>query len=226
MEAQMNPGTVSCTTFKGRDIKYQRIRRHVRSKRRERARENAVAPNVPTPSQEVQIVPANAYEAVPLLPLQATPCFRTLQHGRLDWPLLHSSFLGQATPSEVILLATRSFFEGALEPTAFNGRKTNRFWHDFDTAVYLLKIGSLSRGWAAFHAMWEVVAEALVSNPFSLLRRIIAISLPNYFGPLSEIRTLVLGFIAALLEIKFDKLHPVVQICRNALVDDEVSRSC
>lgn len=80
-------------------------------------------------------------------------------------------------------------------------------------------------GWAAFHAVWETAADAVVTDLPTLLRRLITISIPGYLGQLPELRESVLKFIADLLHVKLGESHPLAQICCQLLNDDELPRT-
>jgi hypothetical protein len=187
----------------------------------------------------------------PVQPRWATAGRGGLEHGILSVEAaIHLPFsVSQPTPGDIILHATRTFFQAfgeGLSSTeiSFPGlvcnastsqdvwarhtsgiRRASSFWHDFDTAVYLLRVGSLPMGWATFHAVWETAAEAMVSDLPTLLRRLVMISNPGYLGQLPEFRESVLKFIADLLHVKLGESHPLAQICRQLLNDDELPRT-
>ncbi len=204
---------------------------------------------IQSPSQTVVVGDRAGATIQQLKPRWATACNRIPKHGMLGGEAaIHLPFsLSQSTPGEVLLYATRTFFEAFSEKlsstdispnSACNDSTSNdiwashtfgivrarSFWHDFDTAVYLLRVNSFSMGWTTFHTVWGTAAEALVSDLPTLLRRLITISSPGYLGQLPELRRLVLKFIADLLHIKLGDSHPLAQICRQLLNDDELSR--
>lgn len=182
-------------------------------------------------------------------PRRATVCNGIPNHGMLGMEAAIFPFsLSQSTPGGVLLHATRTFFNAFSEklssidnfsPESVCNASTSHdvwtshtsdivrarsFWHNFDTAVYLLTVNSLPMGWTAFHAVWGTAAEALLCDLHTLLRRLITISNPGYLGQLPELRQLILKFIADLLHIKLGESHPLAQICRQLLNDDVLPR--
>jgi tetratricopeptide (TPR) repeat protein len=98
--------------------------------------------------------------------------------------------------------------------------KSNKFWHDFETAVYLLQIGSFRLGWSTFHTTWEKAAEAFLSSPTTLLRKLITTLTPGgKLNKFPEVLRSVLTFIAELLRLKLGGNHPLVHICQQLQLD-------
>lgn len=155
----------------------------------------------------------------------------------------------KASPGELILYATSSYLDSLGQiipsmkslhiqssvlglgsnkvstvsaPDPSDASETNKFWHDFETAVYLLQIGSFTLGWSTFHATWEKAAEIVLSNPITLLRKLITTLTPG--GKLSkfpEILSLILRFIADIVQLKLGQFHPFVHICQQLQLDDQ-----
>lgn len=103
--------------------------------------------------------------------------------------------------------------------------KSNKFWHDFETAVYLLQFGSIRLGWATFHTTWEEAAEAFLSSPTTLLRKLITTLTPGgKLNKFPEVLLSVLTFIADLLRLKLGRNHPFVHICQQLQLDEHGPR--
>ncbi|RMJ09555.1 hypothetical protein BHE90_005955 [Fusarium euwallaceae] len=104
--------------------------------------------------------------------------------------------------------------------------RANQFWHDFETAVYLLRIGSTALGWSTLHTCWGTAANNLLPQPATLLRKVMTTLHPQ--GGLTrypKVSHSTLEFIADLLEMKLGLSHPLVHICRNVSRDNEGPRT-
>lgn len=160
------------------------------------------------------------------------------------------SRVGGATPQEIILLATDSYVKSLLEandPTTpplylsehketFNDiriplaqetcpEKSKKFWRDLKTALYLLKVGSLTMGWAVLHATCESAAEIVASQPLAFLRITFTTLSPGNVWKFPALRNSLLNFLAAMLQIKLGVAHPTVQICQQLQRDEESQKT-
>jgi hypothetical protein len=162
-------------------------------------------------------------------------------------------FIAKASPGELIFYATSSYLTSLNETIPSMGSpfvqtsalgsgsndtltetasdaddvpETNKFWHDFETAVYLLQIGCFSLGWATFHTTWKMANKAVLSNPTTLLRKLITtLTLGGKLNKFPEILRLVLTFMVDLLQLKFGRYHPLVNICQQLQLDEQSPRT-
>ncbi|KAL2681305.1 hypothetical protein Neosp_008916 [[Neocosmospora] mangrovei] len=176
--------------------------------------------------------------------------FAGLQPGSLASHAVNrpSRHLGVTSPGEVILLSTKAYIQNYVTGCHVDYRatarfvpsqtscgeslgpppnaQTNQFWHDFETAVYLLRIGSMALGWSTFHTCWGTATDNLLPQPLTLLRKVMTTLHPQ--GGLTrypEVSRLTLAFIADLLEMKLGTSHPLSQICRHVWRDSEGPRT-
>ncbi|RSL68070.1 hypothetical protein CEP53_002759 [Fusarium sp. AF-6] len=215
-EALANGQDVNRMQYKGQNVKHHCVLRHWRAKARKA--NSPAAFNGLQPSSLVS---------------------------RVDRP---SRELGGTSPGELILLSTKMYIQSfvggyqmdrhpyaqpspsqtsctqGLDPLLHS--RTNQFWHDFETATYLLRIGSTALGWSTFHSCWGTAADNLLPQPVTLLRKVLTTLHPH--GGLArfpEVSHSTLGFIADLLEVRLGTSHPLTHICRNVRQDNEGPRT-
>ncbi|KAJ4248730.1 hypothetical protein NW762_012568 [Fusarium torreyae] len=155
-----------------------------------------------------------------------------------------SRIIGGVSSGEVILLSTNTFIQNFVSASDLNNKTTTQsfvsqagpglvsnkqadhFWHDCETAIYLLRIGSTALGWSTFHTSWEMAADNFLSQPITLLQKVLTTLHPH--GSLRnfpEVSDSTLKFITDLVGIKLGISHPLVQICCNVQRDNEGPRT-
>ncbi|KAM0417358.1 hypothetical protein ACHAPT_012674 [Fusarium lateritium] len=225
-EALANGQDLSRMVFRGHGVKHHRILRHWRAKVRQGG-------SVPTcASMQLDETAKNRQRDA-------------LLSSVVDQP---PRTLGEPTSAELILLSTRTYVQSFVAACKVTHRtsahlapshagsspasgmllhaQANQFWHDFETAVNLLRIGSTALGWSTFHTCWRVAADNFLSQPITLLRKVLTTLHPH--GSLKgfpEVSHSALKFIADLTEIKFGASHPLVQVCLNVWRDTEGPRT-
>ncbi|KAF4449461.1 Clr5 domain-containing protein [Fusarium austroafricanum] len=209
-EALANGENLDCLVFRGHSIKHHRVLRHWRAKTQL--------------GQTATDHPRDALDS----------------HG-MRGPLRG---VGGASSGEIILLSAKTLVQNFASACGLNNDttaqpflsrassgsvsniQTNQFWHDCETAIYLLRIGSTALGWRTLHTCWETAAENLLSQPITLLQKVLTTLHP--YGSLRrfpEVSDSTLRFIANLVEIKFGISHPLVHICRHIRQDNEGPRT-
>lgn len=221
-EALDNGENLDCLVFRGRSIKHHRVLRHWRTKTHQddcvsRSNRTQLAQ---TATSHPRDVPASHYMQGP------------------------SRGIGGVSSAEIILLSTNTLaqnfvlafglnsdttaqpFHSQTSSGSVSNMQTNRFWHDCETAIYLLRIGSTALGWKTLHTCWGTAAENLLSQPITLLQKVLTTLHP--YGSLRafpEVFNSTLKFIADLVEIKLGISHPLVQICGHIRQDNEGPRT-
>ncbi|KAI8715041.1 Clr5 domain-containing protein [Fusarium sp. LHS14.1] len=223
-EALANGQDQNQMIFRGQSVKHHRILRHCRAKAREAS------------SATVSLSHGDP-----------------VTNHQLDALLVHTvdqpsrNFSG-TSPAELILLSTKTYIQSFVagchvddqatarsfpsqascsqSPRPPPNVQTNQFWHDFETAVYLLRIGSTALGWSTFHTCWGTATDNLLPQPVTLLRKVMTTLHPR--GGLTryhEVSRSTLAFIADLLEMKLGVSHPLAQICLHVWRDSEGPRT-
>lgn len=173
----------------------------------------------------------------------ARPCSNMVGCPVLPAPLLCT------TSTERILQITRAYITGLIETprmfphssqhvTRYNIQlgsvshrdvlafQTGRFWHDLETAIYLLHIGSTELGWSTFQTTWEQAANIILAQPATLLRK-----LGTTLSPTGRLKifphalALIWRFIKNLIGKKLGNRHPLYLICRESSQDNNSSHT-
>jgi hypothetical protein len=217
-EAMVNGEKLDCLVFRGHSIKHHRVLRHWRTMTHQGgcvSRSNRI--------QLGQTATDHPRDALASHSMQGP-----------------SRGIGGVSSGEIILLSTKSLAQNFVSacclnndtpaqpffPQASSGSvpnaQTNHFWHDCETAIYLLRIGSTALGWKTLHTCWETAAENLLSQPITLLQKVLTTLHPcGSLRAFPEVSDSTLKFIANLVEIKLGISHPLVQICDHIRQDNE-----
>ncbi|RSL64784.1 hypothetical protein CEP54_004598 [Fusarium duplospermum] len=221
-EALENGQDLSRMLFRGQNVKHHRVLRHWRGKAR--VAHSATASSGPRLGDPV----TNHQSDTLMGHIAGLPPRR----------------FGGTSSAELVLLSTNTYIQSFVAGCRVDHQATaksspfqvgcsqgsdpllyaqaNRFWHDFETAVYLLRIGSTALGWSTLHTCWGTAANNLLPQPITLLRKVMTTLHPQ--GGLArypEVSHSTLAFIADLLEMKLGSSHPLVHICRNVSRDNE-----
>ncbi|KAF4968197.1 hypothetical protein FSARC_4387 [Fusarium sarcochroum] len=217
-EALANGEDLDHILFRGHSVKHHRVLRHWRTK----TQQDGYAPR--SRSMQVDQITPNHQRDAPVSLAMHRP----------------SRVLGGASSGELILLSTDTFIQNFISTCGLSNKTTrkyspfqadsdgvpymraNQFWHDCETAIYLLRIGSTALGWSTLHTCWGIAADSFLSQPVTLLQKVLTTFHPH--GSLKkfpEVSNSTLKFTADLIEIKLGISHPLVQICRNIQHDNE-----
>ncbi|KAK0705896.1 Clr5 domain-containing protein [Lasiosphaeria miniovina] len=192
---------LSGLVFNNRPIKHHRIVRHVRSK------EPGATPCTPQLWAQYR----GRKDAAHQVPGQPT------DHIGATLPF------SQTRSAEIILQATHSFVSSIADITSCRP-SCNAAAGDQSGSV---KSGpsNPALGWENFHVAWQKAPEAAVSDPATLLRRILTIAVPAYLGHLPGLCGLILKFMAELLQIRLGAAHPLVRVCAQIQRDGETRKT-
>ncbi|KAJ3461259.1 hypothetical protein MRS44_009812 [Fusarium solani] len=221
-EALANGQDLGQMVFRGHSVKHHRVLRHWRAKAREGGSDT------------------------PFISMQVDETPRNHQLGALANRIVGPPPrpLGETSPRELILLSTKTYIESfvafchvdcriapQIPPSQAGSNResgmllqalANQFWHDLETAVYLLKIGSTALGWNTFHNCWGTATDNILSQPSTLLLKVLTTLHPHgSLKRMPEVSRSVLQFIVDLIGIKLGKSHPLFHICRNIWHDNE-----
>ncbi|KAK4211030.1 hypothetical protein QBC37DRAFT_427761 [Rhypophila decipiens] len=214
-EALAQQQGVAGLSFKNQPIKHHRIIKHMRARAKRLPEATPIPDRVHLPYKGVYSPKTsrylhpkcNANLALPFAP--TTPAERIL---RATYDYAHSvaDLSSSSSPS----------FHRTTPNSSPSSRGTPDFWADLGGALYLLRVGAFHLGWTSFHATWRKATQVLtISDPTTLLLRILTISVPAYLGDLPGLRNIILKFMTQLLQIRLSGSHPLAQVCANLLND-------
>ncbi|KAK3370749.1 Clr5 domain-containing protein [Lasiosphaeria ovina] len=213
---------LSGLVFNNRPIKHHRIVRHVRSK------EPGAAPCTPQLWAHYQGLKDAAHQVSgqPTDHIGATLPFFQTRSAEIILQATHSfvSSIADITSCKSSCNAAAGDQSGSVRSGPSNPA-VRGFWADLGSALYLLRVGASKLDWENFHAAWRKAPEAAVSDPATLLRRILTIAVPAYLSHLPGLCGIILKFMAELLHIRLGATHPLVQVCTQIQRDGETRRT-
>ncbi|KAL2158741.1 hypothetical protein VTH06DRAFT_3932 [Thermothelomyces fergusii] len=108
--------------------------------------------------------------------------------------------------------------------------ESKQYWSEMKNALYLVKLSAGSvedserrpdhRAWSAFAEAGQLATGAMRAQPFDFLRNVFATLSPVNTRARPELRAIILQFLAREAQSSLSPNHPIAQICRELLRDE------